>query len=217
MRYLILSLALLLPAGLTYADEDQNETAAALSSVDAELVSAAIEVGRAEANAEHGRSVLILAQADTAPAAEADKPAAEDPGSSPATDAAPAEKTADAASAEEPAPDVGALITDAGKAIDDWRNVGWLAGVIALINLMLNLLRFTPVNSWLTNLDYKWAKPLTATLLGAALGGFSTYSTGASALNSIVAGAMAGLGSVGFHELMDKTRKRTTKPAAAKS
>lgn len=108
-------------------------------------------------------------------------------------------------------PDVGELLSDAGKVIDDWGNVGWLAGVIALINLLLNLLRFTPINALLADLDYKWTKPLTATLLGAALGGFSTFSTGASALQSIIAGAMAGLGSVGFHELIDKTRKRTTK------
>lgn len=135
--------------------------------------------------------IAVLAQADLAPAA------------------APA--TATETPTEEPPPEVGELVSGAGKVIDDWKNIGWLAGVIALINLLLNLVRFTPIETWLASLDYKWIKPLIATILGAALGGFSTFSTGAGILNSIVAGALAGLTSVGFHELVDKTRKRTTK------
>lgn len=116
-----------------------------------------------------------------------------------------------AAADDEKPPKVGEIITDAGKVIDDWKNIGWLAGVIAFINFLLNLIRFTPIESWLLGLDYKWIKPLIATLLGAALGGFSSLSTGASVLQSVITGAMAGLGSVGFHELIDKSRKRTTK------
>lgn len=139
---------------------------------------------------------IVLAQADTPTPAETATPASD------ATDDAPAD-----------APQVGELVSDAGKVIDDWKNIGWLAGVIALINLLLNLLRFRAIETWLNDLDCKWLKPLIATLLGCALGGFSTYATGAGILNSIVAGAMAGLGSIGFHELIDKTRKRTTKPA----
>lgn len=106
------------------------------------------------------------------------------------------------------------LITEVGKVINDWRNVGWLAGVIALINLLLSLLRFRPIDMALDRLDWKWLKPLIATLLGAALGGFSTFSTGAGALNSIVAGMLAGLGSVGFHELVDNLRRQSRKPPA---
>ena len=132
----------------------------------------------------------------------------------PTTTEAPADDTP--TEGEDP-PQVGELVSDAGKVIDDWRNIGWLAGVIALINLLLSLMRFTPIETWLDELDYKWIKPLIATLLGCAFGGFSTYQTGAGVLNSIVVGALAGLGSVGFHELFDKTRKRTTKakPATA--
>ncbi len=165
-----------------------------------ELVSAAIKLGRAEAELAQAESALVLAQAGQ----PSDTTAA-------TAEAARASTAADAAS--EDSPDVGEVISDAGKVIDDWQNVGWLAGLIALINLMMNMLRFKPINNWLTTLDYKWIKPLTAALLGAGLGGLSTYATGASAINSIVAGAMAGLSSVGFHELMDKTRKRTTMKA----
>lgn len=103
------------------------------------------------------------------------------------------------------------LIVGLGAVIDNWQNIGWVAGVIALITLLLGILRFKPIDEWLTSLDFKWIKPLIATVLGAALGGFSVFSTGAGVLNSIVAGILAGLGSVGFHELMDKLRKRTTK------
>jgi hypothetical protein len=105
------------------------------------------------------------------------------------------------------------LVTSVGKVIDDWKNVGWLAGVIALINLLLNLLRFKPIDMALERLDWKWLKPLIATVLGATLGGFSVFSTGAGVLNSVVAGMLAGLGSVGFHELVDNLRKQTRKPA----
>lgn len=140
--------------------------------------------------------------------AQAAPPTAETPTPPPAApEATPAEGEAN----------VGELVTDAGKVIDDWQNLGWLAGVIALINLLLGVLRFRPINDWLVSLDYKWLKPLIATVLGAALGGFSTFETGAGILNSIVAGAVAGLSSVGFHELIDKTRKRTTKPSPAKA
>jgi hypothetical protein len=112
----------------------------------------------------------------------------------------------------EPKPvDAVEIVTSVGKVINDWKNVGWLAGVIALINFLLSLLRFKPIDMALDRLDWKWLKPLIATLLGAALGGFSTFSTGAGVLNSVVAGMLAGLGSVGFHELVDNMRKQTRK------
>ena len=119
-----------------------------------------------------------------------------------------------AAPAAAPAPSPGELVSGVGTVVDDWKNLGWLAGVMALINLLLNVLRLKPLNDWLAEKDWKWVKPLVAVLLGSALGGFSTFQTGASVLNSILAGFMAGLGSVGFHELMDKLKKQTTaKPA----
>lgn len=102
-------------------------------------------------------------------------------------------------------PDIGEVITGVGKVIDDWENVGWLAGVIALINFLLGLLRFRPIDIYLAENELKWVKPLLAVVLGGALGGFSAFSTGASMLNSAVAGIMAGLGSVGFHQLMAQT------------
>jgi hypothetical protein len=130
---------------------------------------------------------------------------------------AAAEPAADpevAAKLEETPVDAVELVSSIGHVINDWKNVGWLAGVIALINLLLSLLRFRPIDMALDRLDWKWLKPLIATLLGAALGGFSTFQTGAGVLNSIVAGMLAGLGSVGFHELVDNLRKQTRKSTA---
>ena len=119
-----------------------------------------------------------------------------------------------AAPAAAPAPSPGELVSGVGTVVDDWKNLGWLAGVIALINLLLNVLRLKPLNDYLADKDWKWVKPLVAVVLGSVLGGFSTCQSGASVLNSILAGFMAGLGSVGFHELMDKLKKQTTaKPA----
>lgn len=146
-----------------------------------------------------------LTPTETIPATEAEVAKPETPATPTETPAEPEAKPVDAV----------ALITSVGKVIDDWRNVGWLAGVIALVNLLLNLLRFKPIDMALERLDWKWLKPLIATLLGALLGGFSTFSTGASVLNSIVAGMLAGLGSIGFHELVDNLRKQTRKPPSA--
>jgi len=139
------------------------------------------------------------------------------PTPTPTTEGAPALLAAEPAAeteakAETEPVDAVELVTSVGKVIDDWKNVGWLAGVIALINLLLNLLRFKPIDMALERLDWKWLKPLIATVLGATLGGVSVFSTGAGILNSVVAGMLAGLGSVGFHELVDNLRKQTRKP-----
>lgn len=134
-------------------------------------------------------------------------------GTGPAALPAPVVESEPALKAEAEKPvDAVELITSVGKVVNDWRNIGWLAGVIALINFLLSLLRFKPIDLALDRLDVKWLKPLLATLLGALLGGFSTFSTGGSVLNSVVAGMLAGLGSVGFHELVDNMRRQSRKP-----
>ena len=92
------------------------------------------------------------------------------------------------------------------KVIDDWRNLGLLAGLIAAINFLIALLRFRMINDFFTKWDIKWLKPLLATVLGGALGGLSVAATGASAINSVLAGCLAGLGSVGFHELINSLK-----------
>jgi hypothetical protein len=102
------------------------------------------------------------------------------------------------------------IFRDIGKIINDWRKIGWIAGLIALINLLINLLRFKPINEFLEEKDLKWLKPLAACVLGGALGGLTTYQTGVPWLNSVAAGVLTALGSVGFHELISTLLARTT-------
>ena len=126
------------------------------------------------------------------------------------TDAAVAsEETSTTETIDDELPDAGELLQGVGKVADDWKALGWLAGMIALVNLLLNFLRLRILDDYLTYKKWKWLKPLGACLLGAALGGLSVFQTGASVPNSILAGVLAGMGSVGFHELMDKLRKRS--------
>jgi hypothetical protein len=103
------------------------------------------------------------------------------------------------------------IFRDIGKIINDWRKIGWIAGLIALINMLINLLRFKPINEFLEDRDLKWCKPLAACVLGGALGGLTTYQTGAPWLNSVAAGVLTALGSVGFHELISTLLERTTR------
>lgn len=94
----------------------------------------------------------------------------------------------------------GDLLEGVAKTVNDWKTLGWLAGLIALLNFLMGLLRFKPIDTWLIQYDKKWLKPWVAMGLGALIMGLSTYQTDANILNSIVAGLLAGLGSTGAHE-----------------
>ncbi len=102
------------------------------------------------------------------------------------------------------------IFNDLTIIVSDWRKLGWIAGLIALINMLINLLRFRPINEFLEEKDLKWIKPLAACVLGGALGGLTTYQTGVPWLNSVAAGVLTALGSVGFHELISTLLHRTT-------
>lgn len=98
----------------------------------------------------------------------------------------------------------GDILTGVQKVINDWRTLGWLAGVIALLQLLMKILKLGPIDEWFTVHKKKWIKPYIAAGIGALLGGFSTYATGAGVFNSIVAGVMIGATSVGWNELINK-------------
>jgi len=102
------------------------------------------------------------------------------------------------------------LIKGFAQVVDDWKNLGWLAGVVALVNLLILVFRFRPINDALTNLDAKWIKPLIAVILGAVFGGFSAALSGATVPVAILSGVIAGLGSVGFHQLIDQIKTKAT-------
>ena len=128
-------------------------------------------------------------------------------------DAAPATvpATAPAATEATPAPTVPDLVNGATQTYLDWTKLGWLAGLIALINLLLNLTKFGPVNEWFTVNKKKWLLPYVAAGLGAILGGLLSYQLKAPIPQCVFEGLMAGLGAIGGHEVLTKLRasKRT--------
>jgi len=94
-----------------------------------------------------------------------------------------------------------------GMVISDWRTIGFLAGLIALVSLLLFALRFRPLNSLLENKGLKWTKVYIAALLGAILTFLTTYQTGADWMQSAIAGLIFGLASVGGHQAITKGNK----------
>lgn len=96
------------------------------------------------------------------------------------------------------------ILTGVQKVVNDWRTLGWLAGVIALLQLLMKILKLGPIDEWFKVHKKKWIKPYIAAGLGALLGGFSSYATGAGVVGSIVAGVMIGVTSVGWNEVINK-------------
>lgn len=103
---------------------------------------------------------------------------------------------------------VGELIGGTATAVDDWKTLGWVAGLIALINLLTHILRFKPLNSLLESKELKHIKPWIAAALGAVGGGLTTFQTGAGVMNSAVAGLLAGMAAIGAHELMNVKKRK---------
>jgi len=92
------------------------------------------------------------------------------------------------------------LLEQGGKTVADWKAVGWIAALTALITFLMNLLRFGPLDEWMTLKKIRWTKPYISAGLGALLGGFSAYQAGAGLWPSITAGIIAGFSAIGFHE-----------------
>lgn len=111
------------------------------------------------------------------------------------------------------APTLPDLVQGAEKTYDDWTKLGWLAGLMALVKLLVNLLKFAPIAKWFDDQQKGWLKPYIAAGLGALLGGLGTFATGVGLAKSIVAGLLAGLGAVGLHETTSKTSEALTKKA----
>jgi hypothetical protein len=153
--------------------------------------------------------ISAAAQTQSPAATEAVQPAtitpAPTPAATPAT--ATATTTATPATTEPTAPAVQAsdILTDFEKAINSWKTLGVLAGLIALIQLLMKTLKFGPIDDWFEAQKFKWIKPYIASILGMVLVSLTTYATnGANLLNSVIAGLIVGSGSVGWNELLNK-------------
>lgn len=103
-------------------------------------------------------------------------------------------------------PSIPELLDGAEKTWSDWEKLGWLAGMLALCNLLVNLTKFGPLNSWLESTGRKWILPYVSGALGGVLGGLSAFALHASAAKSIFAGILSGLAAVGGHEAVSNLK-----------
>lgn len=110
------------------------------------------------------------------------------------------EKMAEKEVAEESETLLPDLMQDGAKVYSDWKGIGWMAGLLALVVLLMNLLRFGPINEFFKIKKIMWLKPLLAAAFGGIAAGLTTAMTGAGVGPSIAAGIMAGLGAVGLYE-----------------
>ena len=99
------------------------------------------------------------------------------------------------------------LITSIVRVVADWRTTGWLAGLIALINLLINLLRLPVFARYLKRQNLKWIKPAVAALLGGLLTALLAYQQGQGVGGAAVGGLLVGLSATGMHELFSAPRR----------
>lgn len=112
-----------------------------------------------------------------------------------------------ATEAVEPDVPINELLSKIGQVISDWRTLGLLAGLIALISLGIMVLRVKKLNEYLESKNIKWLKTYIAAGLGGLLTALTTYQTGAGLSQSIIAGVIFGLASVGGHQAITKSNK----------
>jgi len=109
----------------------------------------------------------------------------------------------------DPGPSFNDLIQQALGTISTWKAAGWLAGAVALVNVLVNLLKFGPVDKFLSGLKIGWwLRPALAIFLGIVAGVFSSIFGGAPVGMAILIALLSGLSSTGFHELMTTLNSR---------
>lgn len=109
----------------------------------------------------------------------------------------------------DPAPSFNDLIQQALGTVSTWKAAGWLAGSVALVNVLMNVLKFEPVSKFLTGLKIGWwLRPVLALVLGIVAGVFSNVAGGASVGMAILIALLSGLGSTGFHEVITAANER---------
>lgn len=102
--------------------------------------------------------------------------------------------------------DLPSLVEGVKDVYSDWKTGGWMAGLLALVSLLMGALRFPPLNSYFEAKKIMWLKPILAAVLGAAGAALAAAQTGASIGPALVSGLLAGLSAVGLYELW-KRRK----------
>lgn len=107
----------------------------------------------------------------------------------------------------------GELLGGGVKVLDDWTTAGWMAGLVALCNLLMTVLKRVPFVSNLFKKAPPWVQPVVVLGVGAVGGFFSGFMTGglSGGLIGVVAGIGAGSSAIG----LDTAAKRATAAGAA--
>lgn len=109
----------------------------------------------------------------------------------------------------DPAPSFNDLVQQALGTVSTWKAAGWLAGSLALVNVLMNTLKYEPLAKFLTGLKIGWwLRPVLALVLGIAAGVLSSVVGGAPVGIAILVALLSGLGSTGFHELITAANER---------
>lgn len=169
-------------------------------------------------------TLLSLGSLALSQPAEIPQPAAAE-AASPAQPAAPTATTTPDATAETPsegnAPE-GSVSNETGTSEEEgdatleeimkaaelvftnFKTLGVIGGLIALISLFILILRYPRVDKWLEKKGWKKYKRIAAVVLGGALAGLTAAAGGAIWWKALIAGGIgiaAGLGSIGLHNL----------------
>lgn len=97
------------------------------------------------------------------------------------------------------------------KIITDFRTVGVLAGLAAIVSFLLLVFRFRRLNEWLTNLDIKWIKPLVGASLTGILAMLTGVIEGMGWPEAIAAGLSVGIAAFsagGIHQTVTKGNRK---------
>lgn len=102
------------------------------------------------------------------------------------------------------------LVQQVFGTVSTWKSAGWLAGCIALVNVLMNLFKWPVVADFLAKQKIGWwLRPAIAVFLGIAGGVFANLVGGTGIGLSILIALVSGLGSTGFHELMTMWNTKT--------
>lgn len=120
---------------------------------------------------------------------------------------------ASAAAATAAPAEPGEILGTGLKVLNDWRTAGWMAGMVALCNALMFLIKRVPFVAALFKKGPPWLQPAVVVVVGAAGGFFSGLAAGgvSGALLGAVAGVGAGFSAVG----VDTSANRASSSGAA--
>ncbi len=95
------------------------------------------------------------------------------------------------------------------KVVKDWKTYGWLAGLAALVSLLLLVLKYKPIDALFERWGIKWTRAYLAILFGGISAGLTAYMVDGDVVSAIIAGlVLIGPAAIGFFEALSKIRAR---------